>query len=55
MKLKKNQVKLFNKLIPFIKKTQDDRRFLVEGEGGSGKCHQKNTPILTRQTGRYLK
>jgi len=37
MKLKSNQVKLFNKLIPFIKKKQEDRKFLVEGEGGSGK------------------
>jgi hypothetical protein len=37
MKLKKNQVKLFNKLIPFIKKKQNDRKFLVEGQAGSGK------------------
>lgn len=36
-KLKPNQVKLFNRLIPFIKKKQDDRKFLVQGEGGSGK------------------
>jgi len=36
-KLRKNQIKLYNRLIPFIKKKQDDRKYLVEGEGGSGK------------------
>ena len=37
MKLKPSQKKLYNLLVPFIKKKQDDNIFLVEGEGGSGK------------------
>ena len=38
MKLKKRQVKLFNKLIKFIKgKDGDINQFLLEGEGGAGK------------------
>lgn len=37
MKLKQSQIKLYNRLIPFIKEKQSKRIFLVEGEGGSGK------------------
>ncbi len=37
MKLKPRQVKLFNKLIKFIKNKEDKKQFLLEGEGGAGK------------------
>ena len=36
MELKKNQIKLFNRLIKFTKGKMGNQ-FLVEGEGGSGK------------------
>ncbi len=37
IKLTKRQIKVHNKLVSFIKKTQTDRMFLIEGGAGSGK------------------
>ena len=47
MKLKSKQVKLFNKLIKFIKnKDETVNQFLLEGEGGSGKTFTVSYTLL---------
>jgi len=47
MKLKPRQVKLFNKLVKFVKnKDNDVNQFLVEGEGGAGKTFSISYTLL---------